>query len=661
VSMGVSNIHTVFSAECNPIFDWHSIALFHSHRTSGQPGGITRLLACDAAKLETYQGLDIGPTFVHENQRHYHSQNYAAFNKPASVMYWTRSGKVPEGVEYVMQLDADMLINRRVIPENIGARLGQVVSAPYDYLVGTTSGLAERLGVNATRSRMARCGGMHVFHLDDLTRIAPRWLANTRKVREFACDLPDEFHRLAAPPKDPKAAIKEGSPAKQETANKDERRQFMWMVEMYGYIFGAAEAGIGSHRVHDAMMGYVGQVSTRPGPFILHYGIDWSVDSAEGVSSPFHFNKLTYVELDATSCPGWFFPVLSTPVELATTFRAQLCLRQMRDFNTALCEYYGRHCRRAPHCPPEHAVSSPASPADGCYDRNPACLAWSQMSECEANPGFMRGECTASCGQCPGDRPMMGAPGNCADVDAAAGGGAEYCANAIKEGACVMRRAEMQASLTLAVFPPLFPICRARIFFIVITCHFACSDLARRASHAHSSRVSHLLVLALCTAIGFFQSDETRLARVFPHLPRPMLFSNSPHARSPPPHILARRRSADARAVSAAIATLRIALVHSALPATFARSTTSAPMAQTLAAVKHRALCSYYPYPHPPLLYHHLKRAPSRPQNRAWLPPRRPPPPPRRLRWRAARRRRRRRGGSNGYGSNTHNSKERTR
>ena len=55
-----AKVHTVFSAECNPTFDWHSIALFHSHKTSGQPGGITRLLACNEDELATYHGLSIG-------------------------------------------------------------------------------------------------------------------------------------------------------------------------------------------------------------------------------------------------------------------------------------------------------------------------------------------------------------------------------------------------------------------------------------------------------------------------------------------------------------------------------------------------------------------------------------------------------------------------
>ena len=94
-----SAMHTVFSAECNPTFDWHSVALFHSHKISGMPGGVTRLLACAPEQLQSYQGLDIGPTFVHENHRGKGGMNYAAFNKPASVNYWVHSGEVPPEVE----------------------------------------------------------------------------------------------------------------------------------------------------------------------------------------------------------------------------------------------------------------------------------------------------------------------------------------------------------------------------------------------------------------------------------------------------------------------------------------------------------------------------------------------------------------------------------
>ena len=81
-----------------------------THGQLGQRGGITRLLACSAEQLKTYQGLDIGPTFVHHNHRGDEKMNYAAFNKPASVNYWVRSGVVPADVEFVMQLDAELLL-----------------------------------------------------------------------------------------------------------------------------------------------------------------------------------------------------------------------------------------------------------------------------------------------------------------------------------------------------------------------------------------------------------------------------------------------------------------------------------------------------------------------------------------------------------------------
>ena len=47
-------MHLAFSAECNPLFDWHSVGLFYSFEYAGQKGNITRLLACSAEQLKTY-------------------------------------------------------------------------------------------------------------------------------------------------------------------------------------------------------------------------------------------------------------------------------------------------------------------------------------------------------------------------------------------------------------------------------------------------------------------------------------------------------------------------------------------------------------------------------------------------------------------------------
>lgn len=432
-------LHTVFSAECNAIFDWHSIALFRSHNTSGQQGGITRLLACSKEQLKTYRGLDIGPTFVHPNHRTDEGMNYAAFNKPASVNYFVHSSALPEGVEFLMQLDADMLVHRPIDPRSLGVKPGVVLSAPYDYLIGTTTGLADVFGVK-NQQWMARVGGVHVFHIDDIKRIAPLWLNYTERVRDFSCRDPERYYELAAP----------GGNRNDHSAEAlGRRRQFMWMVEMYGYVFGAAEAGIPKHIIGRDLMKYTGDVHGAPGPYVIHYGIDWEVKwkDEQQVERQYSFNKLIYLSLDAATCPAWFFPLAPYTSEQATpnadkkNYRDALCGRQMANFNHALCEYYSRHCMARPRCPPESAEIARRERGQWCVDLNQNCLNWARRGECHSNPDFMRDECSQSCGLCgPTDaRPLLGRPETtCIDTAPSAS-----CASLVHLGACATQRPYM--------------------------------------------------------------------------------------------------------------------------------------------------------------------------------------------------------------------------
>lgn len=41
-----SNMHTVFLGECTQYFQWMSLGMFYSHKKTGQPGPITRVLCC---------------------------------------------------------------------------------------------------------------------------------------------------------------------------------------------------------------------------------------------------------------------------------------------------------------------------------------------------------------------------------------------------------------------------------------------------------------------------------------------------------------------------------------------------------------------------------------------------------------------------------------
>ena len=111
------SIHVVFSAECNHAMTWQAAGLFHSHRAVGQPGNITRLLACSEEQRADYRGMELGPTFVHHNMRHGHplidEVGYPSYNKPASVMFWLEAVEPEE--EFIALLDTDMLLRARCV------------------------------------------------------------------------------------------------------------------------------------------------------------------------------------------------------------------------------------------------------------------------------------------------------------------------------------------------------------------------------------------------------------------------------------------------------------------------------------------------------------------------------------------------------------------
>lgn len=86
-----------------------------------------------------------------------------------------------------------MLLRAPLDPGLLGAGPGVVVSAEYEYLVGTSTPFARRFLEPHELGLQARCGGFHLFHKDDLRRIAPLWLEFTRRVRAFAAAEPETY------------------------------------------------------------------------------------------------------------------------------------------------------------------------------------------------------------------------------------------------------------------------------------------------------------------------------------------------------------------------------------------------------------------------------------------------------------------------------------
>ena len=57
-----ANVHTVFTTECGTYFTWQALGMVYSHKKSGQPGKITRLMSCTDQQWEAYPDKDLVPT-----------------------------------------------------------------------------------------------------------------------------------------------------------------------------------------------------------------------------------------------------------------------------------------------------------------------------------------------------------------------------------------------------------------------------------------------------------------------------------------------------------------------------------------------------------------------------------------------------------------------
>ncbi|KAJ4974523.1 hypothetical protein NE237_007697 [Protea cynaroides] len=120
-------IHTLFSVECQDYFDWQTVGLVHSFKKAHQPGPITRLLSCTDKEKKRYRGMNLAPTFeVPSMSRHPKTGDwYPAINKPAGIVHWLKHSKDAEIVDWVVILDADMIIRGPIVPWELDAEKGR--------------------------------------------------------------------------------------------------------------------------------------------------------------------------------------------------------------------------------------------------------------------------------------------------------------------------------------------------------------------------------------------------------------------------------------------------------------------------------------------------------------------------------------------------------
>ncbi|KAL2529041.1 hypothetical protein Fot_21642 [Forsythia ovata] len=276
-------IHTLFSVECQNYFDWQTVGFMHSYRKARQPGPVTRLLSCTEEEKKSYRGMDLAPTLeVPSMSRHPRTGDwYPAINKPAGIVHWLKHSKEAENVDWVVILDADMIIRGPIIPWELGAEKGRPVAAYYGYLIGCDNVLAK---LHTKHPELCdKVGGLLAMHIDDLRALAPMWLSKTEEVREdtahWATNYTGDIYGTG------------------------------WISEMYGYSFGAAEVGL-RHKINDNLMIYPGYVP-RDGiePILMHYGLPFRVGN-------WSFSKLEHHEDNIVYDCGQLFPEPPYPREV---------------------------------------------------------------------------------------------------------------------------------------------------------------------------------------------------------------------------------------------------------------------------------------------------------------------------------------------------------
>ena len=381
--------------------DWQSLGMAFTHHLVGQPGRLTRLLACDGAALKTYAGkgrLALGApwmeTHVHPNfARHPSGDLYAPYNKPGSVDHWLKHADPPVTADYIIVADADMVLRKPLLPWTLGATQGKAVGAKFGYL--RTDNYLCKKHVDANKQHLcSQCGGFVIYHREDLERVAPLWYKYTDVMRHD----PDSWH-------DTGDAYCDGKHAP-------------WISEMYGYMFGAAQAGV-DHVTNTDFMMYPGySPPERIDPGLLHYGLEFHVD-APG-HNRWSFDKHAHTSQDMLECPGRLFEAPPDEAALqglpltSDTRGKLLVIENAKLLNAALEWHHNTSCGnpgslRADGSSTRFHVPLPQKATElfelqatraRCEDKDHRCAQWASGGECQHNAPFMRSQCEVSCGVC---------------------------------------------------------------------------------------------------------------------------------------------------------------------------------------------------------------------------------------------------------------------
>jgi hypothetical protein len=277
-------------------------------------------------------------------------------------MHFTQEVEIED--EFILYIDADMLLRRTMNPEDYGARKGLVVTEYVWYIQqGIENGLAEQFLSERSaieRAKNTHGGYYHLFHRDDAKKVTPRWLHYTREMRHH----PERYWAGL-----PGSKLREHIDTVQKGSKYGD---IPWISEMYGYAFAAAEIGLDhlfTRGGGGVLYGDDFLSLNHAGPIASHYTLSCQIPSVEHYvphgkynqedrKNSYKFDKNNFPDFDVTDCnDGFLFP--EPPRIPIVDEAAALCAENAERLNFALCDYYRRNCprhsrafqRSLKHCP----------------------------------------------------------------------------------------------------------------------------------------------------------------------------------------------------------------------------------------------------------------------------------------------------------------------
>ncbi|WJX65991.1 Peptidyl serine alpha-galactosyltransferase [Trifolium repens] len=240
---------------------------------------------------------------------------YPAINKPAAVVHWLNHVNID--AEYIVILDADMIMRGPITPWEFKASRGHPVSTPYDYLIGCDNELAK---LHTSHPEACdKVGGVIIMHIDDLRKFAMLWLHKTEEVRadraHYARNITGDIYESG------------------------------WISEMYGYSFGAAELKL-KHTINSEILIYPGYVPALNVKYrVFHYGLRFSVGN-------WSFDKADWREVDIVNKCWSKFPDPPEPSTLDQSNqenlrRDMLSIECVKTLNEALELHHKKKCPSA--------------------------------------------------------------------------------------------------------------------------------------------------------------------------------------------------------------------------------------------------------------------------------------------------------------------------